>query len=75
MEKFLLFDRDWLILVFQVFVVDEIINYSIIMMVDEKNGYYKVVSIYIKILYNMIFLFIIIRNCRMKLIYDCINRV
>lgn len=63
MEKFLLFDRDWLILVFQVFVVDEIINYSIIMMVDEKNDYYKIVSIYIKILYNMIFLFIIIRNC------------
>lgn len=49
MEKFLLFDRDWLILVFQVFIVDEIINYSIIMMVDDKNGYYKIVSIYIKI--------------------------
>lgn len=49
MEKFLLFDRDWLILVFQVFVVDEIINYSIIMMVDEKNDYFKIVSIYIKI--------------------------
>lgn len=47
MEKFLLFDRDWLILVFQVFVVDEIINYSIIMMVDEKNDYYKIVRQYI----------------------------
>lgn len=47
MEKFLLFDRDWLILVFQVFVVDEIINYSIIMMVDKKNDYYKIVRQYI----------------------------
>lgn len=66
MEKFLLFDRDWLILVFQVFVVDEIINYSIIMMVDEKNDYFKIVSIYIKIYdifvynYKELLLFIIV---------------
>lgn len=66
MEKFLLFDRDWLILVFQVFVVDEIINYSIIMMVDEKNDYFKIVSRYIKIYdifvynYKELLLFIIV---------------
>lgn len=66
MEKFLLFDRDCLILVFQVFVVDEIINYSIIMMVDEKNDYFKIVSIYIKIYdifvynYKELLLFIIV---------------
>lgn len=66
MEKFLLFDRDWLILVFQVFVVDEIINYSIIMMVDEKNDYFKIVSLYIKIYdifvynYKELLLFIIV---------------
>lgn len=66
MEKFSLFDRDWLILVFQVFVVDEIINYSIIMMVDEKNDYFKIVSRYIKIYdifvynYKELLLFIIV---------------
>lgn len=75
MEKSPLLDRDWSISVLQVLAADEITNYSIIMMADEKNGYYKTASTHTKISYNMIFLFTITRNCRMKLIHDCINRV
>lgn len=75
MEKSPLLDRDWSISVLQVLAADEITNYSITMMADEKNGYNKTASTHTKISYNMIFLFTITRNCRMKLIHGCINRV
>lgn len=41
MEKSPLLDRDWSISVLQVLAADEITNYSITMMADEKNDYYK----------------------------------
>lgn len=68
MEKSPLLDRDWSISVLQVLAADEITNYSITMMADEKNGYYKAVSTHTKISYNMIFLFTITRNVT---IYYC----
>lgn len=49
MEKSPLLDRDWLISVLQVLAADEITNYSITMMADEKNDYFKTASRHTKI--------------------------
>lgn len=42
-------DRDWSISVLQVLAADEITNYSITMMADEKNDYFKTASTHTKI--------------------------
>lgn len=49
MEKSPLLDRDWSISVLQVLAADEITNYSITMMADEKNDYFKTANTHTKI--------------------------
>lgn len=74
MEKSPLLDRDWSISVLQVLAADEITNYSITMMADEKNDYFKTASRHTKIydipVYNHKELIVTIYYCKPALTDD-----